>query len=227
MNTLNPFGSKLLKRIGGLLVGFLWALISVFIFAYLLTDLLKDLEHDGSTIVLALIAFLSIAGGLVMIGEIVVPWIADMRVSKPDVAISVESIRLGEAFTFRYSQTFKQRTGMKGAKLSLILRERVIDPLGTRTTLEGRKRVWEWRGERIRIVDREETVEEREFPAQVYDSGDPFSFLCEFTIPRTSMHTFRSPHNRIAWLLRMKADFSGWPDYMQDFDIQVQPSFVR
>jgi hypothetical protein len=41
------------------------------------------------------------------------------------------------------------------------------------------------------------------------------------TVPRDSMHSFTAKHNKIQWLLRVRADVPHWPDVDDDFVLEV------
>lgn len=44
-----------------------------------------------------------------------------------------------------------------------------------------------------------------------------------FSIPRDSMHSFESRHNKVIWALHVKGDVRWWPDINEEFGISVRP----
>jgi hypothetical protein len=43
-------------------------------------------------------------------------------------------------------------------------------------------------------------------------------------VPAGSMHSFTSPHNKIAWVVAVHAEIDGWPDLKEEFAVGVLPS---
>ena len=208
MRELKPSSSTRVGRSCGLVFGILWTSFSCFFLVSAIGFFQGDAEISWVIIPFLLVPLVFMLVGMGIITGSVLPWIAGMRVAKPEVSISSTSLRVGDGFTFGFSQTFKQKTDVKGVRLSLILRERATYQQGTDT----------------RTVTHEETVEEYQYPERVYETGDQLFFSRGMRIPRGAMHTFRSRHNQITWQVRVEADFAGWPDYRENFDIQVRPS---
>ena len=68
----------------------------------------KSWYTSGSSILCAFPFFLA---GLAIIAAGVLPWIAGLRIGKPDVSISSNSVRVGDAFSVSYSQYFGKDSG--------------------------------------------------------------------------------------------------------------------
>jgi hypothetical protein len=210
MNFLKPSGSAF-GRACGMLTGFSLTLLAgvfvVFAAAAGFEDPAGNILHALPLLIFSL-AFL--AFGLVITLSGLIPWIAGMRVSRPDIALSTGAVRVGEGFTVQYAQTFRRVSEVKSIRLQLILRERATYRHGKSTS----------------TAVHEETAAEYEFPAKVFQAGEPLSFSRGMEIPRTGMHTFQGFRNRIDWLLRVKVDIAGWPDYREDFEIFVEPAMA-
>ena len=212
MNALKPSRGRELGRACGVLFGIPWTLCACVFLVFAAGSLIQDPQQDLLPALPAiLISLLFIVIGLAMITAGVLPWIARMRVAKPEISLSTGTLRVGDGFSVYYAQTFKQTSDVKGIKLQLILRERATYQRGTDTT----------------TVTHEETAAEYDFPAKVYESGEQLSFSRSMEIPPDGMHTFRGRRNQILWLLRVKVDIAGWPDYCEDFELFVQPSAGR
>ena len=48
----------------------------------------------------------------------------------------------------------------------------------------------------------------------------------KFTIPATTMHSFKSPHNSIEWSVSVIGNIKRWPDMLQRFPIEIHPNPV-
>jgi hypothetical protein len=212
MKTLKPRASAGVGRACLFLFGTVWTAFSCFFLIAPLGMLLFNPKHNWVVALpTALFSLPFIAVGLGMIAYSILPWIAGMRVSNPDVTISSSSLRVGDRFTIAYAQTFKRGSEVKRINFSLLQRETVRYQQGDSTA----------------TVHHDETAAEFEYPAQRYEAGDSLAFSRSMEIPRTGMHTFHATHNDIAWLLEVKVDIAGWPDYREAFDIQVAPLLAR
>jgi hypothetical protein len=212
VNALQPSRGAQIGRACGVLFGIPWTLCACVFLALAVGSFSQNSEGGLLPILpVILISLLFIGIGLAMIIAGVLPWIARMRVAKPEISLSTSTLSVGEGFSVYYAQTFKQTSDVQGIKLQLILRERATYRRGTDTT----------------TVTHEETAAEYVFPAKVYESGEQLSFSRSMEIPPDGMHTFRGRRNKILWLLRVKVDIAGWPDYSEDYELFVQPSAGR
>jgi hypothetical protein len=212
MNTLKPPAGFAMGRGCLILFGAVWILFSCFFLLVLLGRLLAGSKPDWiSSLPAAVFSLLFITIGLGMIAFGILPWIAGIRISRPEVTVSSTSLRVGDSFTVGYSQTFKHRTDVRGVRFSLLQRETAMYQSG----------------KSMASVSHDETAAEFEYPGQRYEAGDSLVFSRSMEIPRTGMHTFRSNHNSIVWLLQGRVEIAGWPDYREDFEIQVQPFLAR
>jgi hypothetical protein len=194
------------------LFGAVWTIFSCFFLAAPLGTMIANPQRNWiTTLPVMLFGLPFIAFGLGLIGYGILPWIAGLRVSKPEASINNTTVKVGDSFTISYSQTFKHRTEVKGVKFSLLVRETARYQSGSTTT----------------TVHHDETAAEFEYPGQSYETGDVLAFSRNMEIPRNGMHTFQGAHNSIAWLLQVKVDVAGWPDYREEFEIQVEPSIAR
>jgi len=195
-----------------ILFGAVWILFScIFLFGPLGILLAGSKPNWMTVLPSALFSLPFIAVGLAIIAYAVLPWISAMRVSKPAITVSSASLSLGDSFTIAYSQMFKSRTEVKGVKFSLLQRETVVYQSG----------------DSVATAHHDETAAEFEYPGQRYEAGDSLVFSRNMEIPRDWMHSFRSTHNSVTWLLQAKVNIAGWPDYREDFEIQVLPSLAR
>jgi len=48
----------------------------------------------------------------------------------------------------------------------------------------------------------------------------------KFTIPRDSMHTFKSSHNKFVWAIHVKGDIPMWPDIGEEYEVEVLPQRI-
>ena len=212
LNALEPSRGAQIGRACGVLFGIPWTLCACLFLVLAVGGFSQDPKGSLLPVLPAvLVSLLFIVIGLAMIIAGVLPWIARMRVAKPEISLSTSTLSVGEGFSVYYAQTFKQTSDVQGIKLQLILRERATYQRGTDTT----------------TVTHDETAAEYAFPAKVYESGEQLSFSRSMEIPPDGMHTFRGRRNKILWLLRVKVDIAGWPDYSEDYELFVQPSAGR
>lgn len=212
MNTLKSPAGTAMGRGCLILFGAVWILFScIFLFGPLGILLAGSKPNWMTVLPSALFSLPFIAVGLAIIAYAVLPWISAMRVSKPAITVSSASLSLGDSFTIAYSQMFKSRTEVKGVKFSLLQRETVVYQSG----------------DSVATAHHDETAAEFEYPGQRYEAGDSLVFSRNMEIPRDWMHSFRSTHNSVTWLLQAKVNIAGWPDYREDFEIQVLPSLAR
>jgi hypothetical protein len=68
----------------------------------------------------------------------------------------------------------------------------------------------------------EQTVYSRE--GFEIDPATPFEHEWQMQIPIGSMHSFKSTHNEVRWLLLVKGDVVGWPNFERDYPLIVYPS---
>jgi hypothetical protein len=211
VNRLKTGSGNALARGCGVLFGLLFMLPSLPILIAAAAGLLRDPENNLITAAVAAVCaapFFLIGAGIVVAS--LVPWIAGMRVGRPEVTVSNSSLRVGDGFSVAYAQTFKRRAEVRGVGVALVQRERATYTSGSSST----------------TVSHEEEAETFEIPARTFEAGDVLSFSRGVRIPPTGMHTFKSRHNEIAWLLRVKVDVAGWPDYREYFEVAVQPRRV-
>lgn len=57
----------------------------------------------------------------------------------------------------------------------------------------------------------------------VVKPDQPFETECEFEVPRTAMHSFKSEHNKISWKLLVNGDAVHWPPLERAFSVTVYP----
>jgi hypothetical protein len=56
------------------------------------------------------------------------------------------------------------------------------------------------------------------------ESGLPFETEIDLPLPKGAMHSFKSDHNEINWLLVVEGDVARWPDYKRRFPVIVRPA---
>jgi len=64
------------------------------------------------------------------------------------------------------------------------------------------------------------------FSTRLMDEQDPRRMRLgelSFTLPRDSMHSFKSDHNAVVWKLNLRGDIPRWPDIDDAFPIEVGP----
>ncbi len=151
------------------------------------------------------------AVGLVIIASGIYPWIAWLRVTRPEIVIDKTTVGVGEMFTVSYSQNFKSRCEVRGIQLALVMRE---------TAHHGS-------GKNSHTYHHEEPIAQQDHPGQSFEAGETLAFSQPIAIPKSAMHTFHAMNNSIDWKLNVKVDIAGWPDYQDFFELAVQPTLVK
>jgi hypothetical protein len=71
------------------------------------------------------------------------------------------------------------------------------------------------------------TDKEKFFEIQIVDTTDPIAIRsgsAKLHIPPVTMHSFKSPNNKIVWLFKVHGDIPRWPDVDDEYLIQVVPN---
>ena len=153
-----------------------------------------------------LVLFMGI--GLVLVGVVVKMILARMKLFPPELHVSVQPLRLGEAFEIRFRQRVKTPVHIERVSVKFICRESATYRRGTDTT----------------TVTHEVFKEEREFAHDsAADSVHPVEAEASFRIPEDGMHSFQANRNRIDWLMEVRTAVADWPDYSETFELQVAP----
>ena len=135
------------------------------------------------------------------------PFIARAKVSKPEVALSNTSPAVGEPITFSYRQTFKSAADAKKLQFQLVLRESATYQRGTDTV----------------TVHYEHIVQDYEDPPRHFQGGEALQQQRQFQVPRQGMHSFSAPRNKLEWFIRARVEMAGWPDFIEEYPLAVQP----
>ena len=182
-----------------ILFGVVWIIISsVIIFPW-----------RGIGAILQLLLFPTV--GLVAIAAGIYPWIAWLKVTRPEIIIDKTTVGVGDTFTVSFSQNFKGSSEVRGIQLTLVMRE---------TAHHGS-------GKNSHTYQHEVTIDQQDHPGQTFEAGETLAFTQPISIPKSGMHTFHAMNNSIDWRLKVKVDIAGWPDYQDSFELAVQPSLVR
>ena len=73
----------------------------------------------------------------------------------------------------------------------------------------------------VRRVHREELFARSDFEVR---QGIPFEHRVAMSVPIDAMHSFKSDHNELNWLLVVQGRVDGWPDFERVFPIVVYPA---
>ena len=160
-----------------------------------------------ATGIFALCSFPFIAVGIGMLVFALRPIVAGTRLSKPEITISTTTPRVGDRIDFRYYQTFSRATEVEQIKFTLVFRETARYRRGTNTYTATQNKV----------------VQEFEYPARRYETGESINVSRELTIPDDAMHTFLGTNNKLQWFICPEIKMQNWPDYTEEYEIAVVP----
>lgn len=138
------------------------------------------------------------------------PLIAGARVAPPEVTVSNLNLKSGEEFSLDYRQTFKGATDVIRIATQLVLRESATYRRGTDTV----------------TVTHDHVVESAETAERHFEAGETYANRHRWAIPRGAMHSFEASNNRLRWLIKVKVEIKGWPDYDDEYGLQVLPELA-
>ena len=145
--------------------------------------------------------------GIVMIIGAFWRTIASVKIAPPSIHVSKERVRIGENFSVTYEQSFRMPSEVLDSKVELIFRESATYHQGTDT----------------RTDTHEEVIDFFESPAKRFERGEKSRESGTFKIPKDAMHTFNQSKNKLQWFVRVDVDVQGWPDMVEEYEIQVLP----
>lgn len=148
--------------------------------------------------------------GLIFLVAGVMPLIARTRIEPPQVVISNSNLRSGEEFSLGYQQNFKSGVDVEKLVVQLLLRESATYRRGTDTV----------------TVTHDHVLQNFEEPARHFDAGQQYVQNFRWAIPRGAMHSFQASRNRLYWIVKVKVDMKGWPDYDEEFGLTVLPEIL-
>jgi hypothetical protein len=173
---------------------------------------LFNILASGSTFLICILPtmlpFLFIGGWILF--RVVNPMVAKARVERPEVIISKGAVRVGESFRVTYRQPFKYAADVEKILIQFVLRETAIYRRGSSTYTAVHNHMHF----------------EQTYPGRSYQSGQLFEDSLELQIPADGMHTFQAANNKLQWFVHVEIDFAKWPDYKDDFEVQVLPEMV-
>ncbi len=155
--------------------------------------------------VLFTVPFVLVGAGLLVFS--LWPMIVGLRVTRPEVIVSEDAVRPGDTFSFSFRQTFKRAAEMKQASFQLVLRETAIYRRGTDTY----------------TVNHDYVVQRHDLPPRSFQAGEMLSDQRLWQIPADAMHTYVADHNRLRWLILAQVGIGGWPDFKEEYEVQVLP----
>ncbi|MCO6047909.1 hypothetical protein NG895_28730 [Aeoliella sp. ICT_H6.2] len=131
-------------------------------------------------------------------------------IGQSHVEISAHPLMLGCEY-----QAYLMQTGnmtLRKLLVELVCEESASYQQGTdsRTSVEVvyRQELRKWRGLRV-------------------EAAQPFEAEMSFSIPASAMHSFRSPHNQIRWMLLVRGETSRHQEVYRQFGLLVQPPRQR
>jgi hypothetical protein len=147
--------------------------------------------------------------GAVMLAAGVRVLMARSRVTRPEVALSTQTPRVGEVVTLSYQQTFRTATDVQGIRFQLILRERATYRRGTDTV----------------TVRHDNVAQEYQIAGRRFAAGDGFQDQRQFKVQ--GMHSFSASRNELLWLIHVQVEMAGWPAYEEEYPLQVSSELAR
>jgi hypothetical protein len=169
-------------------------------------------EGQVTTLALTLLGTLVFTVPFFLVGLGLLVWsvwpiIVGVKVTRPEVSVSSDAVRPGDTLSFSFRQTFKSAAEVKQASLQLVLRETAIYRRGTDTY----------------TVHHDYVIQRFDLMPRHFGAGETLSDQRLWQIPAEAMHTFAATHNRLRWLIVVQVGISGWPDFKEEYEVQVLP----
>lgn len=168
------------------------------------------LTGNAFSIIPIIMGLIFYAVGIAILILAIKPFIVKMKIEDADVSLSVPEPAIGESFQVSYKQRIKQTIIVSKISIKLLFRETATYQQGTTST----------------TVTNNTEIGRLEKPGQVFRAGSSIEEQTVMTIPEDGMHSFKSTHNQIQWLLISKVEIEGWPDYECEYEINV-PARVK
>lgn len=152
----------------------------------------------------------------VMIGVGILVWggmsyYTRFRVGKPEITISEQMLRVGEAFTIDVFHNFKSNIQLENIRMELLFRETATYQQGTDT----------------RTVTHNHIIADFEEPGGSYHAGHLFQQRYDLRIPPDSMHTLKVRRNKLEWFVRFSMKVPRLPDFVEERELEVVPVMMK
>jgi hypothetical protein len=191
----------------------IWNLFfSILFFLFILWAIFKSESSQQSEgwFILAFPALLVLIG-IFLLAQRSGKWASDRDAGWADVYVDYFPLHVDKPFRMEYSRKSKRPVEIRGLSVTLIMREKAESGSGTN----------------LRTVYHDIPVAEYSIPPEEFRAEEGLAFSKQMEIPRNAMHSFFAMHNWIYWLVRVKADVPGRPDFQEDFELRVVPYLKR
>jgi hypothetical protein len=122
-------------------------------------------------------AFFVVGAIMMVIGVRVL--LARARLTRPEVALSTQTPRVGEVVSLSYKQNFKSATDVQGIRFQMVLREKAIYRRGTDTF----------------TVTHDNVAQEYQIAGRHFDAGEGIQDQRQFRV--LGMHSFNASNNKL------------------------------
>lgn len=194
------------RMAGLMMVCAIWNMLLAF-FVYVAS--LQYLNNESPWLALGLVVVLGLVGVWLAFHLIREFW-NRRGIGQSHVEISSHPLALGGEYQAYLMQTGNMQ--LRTLLVELVCEESASYQQGTdsRTSVEVvyRQELRKWRGLRV-------------------EASQPFETEMTFTIPATAMHSFRSPHNQIRWMLLVRGETNRRQEMYRQFGLLVQPAKKR
>lgn len=138
---------------------------------------------------------------------------AEAKLGRPTVRISVSPLLLGESFSLAYHQPVKGGGCHDGVTATLQMTEQATYRRGTNTHT---------------VTHHAFEQEVSLLPPGKLIPGQELAAETQLVIPTDSMHSFKQSNNEIQWTIKVQTKIPRWPDYRSSYQLQVLPrAFVE
>jgi hypothetical protein len=164
----------------------------------------------GASLPMQVFGLIFVAMGFSMLGRalwtgLIRPIMVGRMFGEPNIRISDDPLRVGQAFMVRYRQQVRRGVEIRRTVLQVILRESATSGSGTdRSTVTYDHVIQEYASEGRRLYANDEILEE-----------------WRTQIPSDAMHTFDGGNNQLLWLVRVNVEVERFPDVWEEMPFTV------
>lgn len=148
-----------------------------------------------------------IAIGVGMLMWVAKPAVMALKVGAPEVEISSDLVHAGDQFQFRFCQPVRQTLDIDKITVRFLFRESASYSQGTTT----------------RTDTNDQVLSEWEQPRIHFEANQSIQLEQALHVPAGAMHSFSATHNKLQYLVAVHVAIVGWPDFKEEYEVQVAP----
>lgn len=186
----------------------LWNAIA---WSFFIGSLIGALSGEPVLFVFSAFSLIFVGVGVLLIYLCARNWLARIKITRPELTLSTESLPLGGEFAYEVSFAPKAAIDLEAFEVSLTCQEEAEYQQGTDTRTV----------KHVVFEDKHELMG----AAQLLP-GERIERKGTFRVPADGMHSFEASHNKVRWLVTVRVAIARWPDYADEVPVQVEPTLL-